>query len=843
MSFDTVKTKIDFVGYAVEADKTAILGAVQTAYDGSAAAKAMIDGWLATAGHKITFTYEAGALSGYTITTAGVTSGTGDMHVDVAAVTNASYITPEGKAVVDTLLTAVVHELGHALTGRRDNYDITTPDYKGDNVTFVNTMYKELGLGEQVSYIAYDSSGTRHKLDYEYTNGAKIDAAVTAASGFGYSPGGNFNSSNAANTRDLLIGDSGANKLESGGGDDFLFGGGGDDTLSGGAGRDTAVYFNSPLDYDIRRNDDGTWSVRNVRGAKDAGSDTLQNMEVVQFDGGKVYDLKNHGLTFQTDFALVIDTTGSMGSSINSVKAQANMLIDAAFGGGTADARIGVVGFKDTTNGEPSSVILSFTDQDAFADRKAAAIAAINSIGVSGGGDTPETAFDGLRVALDGSMGQWRVGAGILRIALFTDAPAKDGVLAGLVSAAATSIGAVITSGSRAATSAGALDTFNLSFSAATAGLAAAARSEPGDPSAGPPPAYVAADDPITPDTTTAQVQIFTIFTGPSGTDTAPLADIAAANGGALLTAPDNDSLVAALLAIISAPSAPVVTGITAATDTGASSSDGITSIAAPEIIGTAMAGSTVTVSSDGTVLGTTTADDSGAWSFIPSSPLAGGAHSITATASDSGGHESASSSAYSLTIEGGASSDILVYNTSTASDVPASGTSYSGPVAGLAHEYINITSDNLNIAAASDNWFIHSGDGDDAIAAHGGTNVLDGGNGSNFLVGAGGADTFFLDQRAATADIWSTIVGFDASDAATLWGIDSENFRFSWVDGEGAEGYTGLTLHASGEGKPMTSLTLAGYSNADLASGRLAVLFGTDTASGSSYMHIHAGS
>jgi len=102
-------------------------------------------------------------------------------------------------------------------------------------------------------------------------------------------------------------------ELPPGDGDDFLFGTSGDDELDGGGGRDTAVYSGAPLDYDIWKNSDGSWSVRNVRGAKNAGSDTLKNIEVVQFDGGKTYELKKAGLKFQTDFALVIDTTGSMG--------------------------------------------------------------------------------------------------------------------------------------------------------------------------------------------------------------------------------------------------------------------------------------------------------------------------------------------------------------------------------------------------------------------------------------------------------------------------------------------------------------------------------------------------
>ncbi len=68
-------------------------------------------------------------------------------------------------------------------------------------------------------------------------------------------------------------------------------------------------------------------------------------------------------------------------------------------------------------------------------------------------------------------------------------------------------------------------------------------------------------------------------------------------------------------------------------------------------------------------------------------------------------------------------------------------------------------------------------------------------------------------------------------------------DFNLSWASGQGASGYTGLTLDATAAGKPTASLTLTGYSSADLGNGRLGVSFGTDAASGSSFMNIHANS
>ena len=174
---------------------------------------------------------------------------------------------------------------------------------------------------------------------------------------------------------------------------------------------------------------------------------------------------------------------------------------------------------------------------------------------------------------------------------------------------------------------------------------------------------------------------------------------------------------------------------------------------------------------------------------------------------------------------------------------VAATGQPYTGPVSGLQDEYINITSDNLNINVSTPNWFIHSGSGTDAIAVSGGVNVLDGGTGSNFLTGGTGTDTFFVDDRAAAADIWSTVAGFHAGDSATIWGVTPQGFGLTFADGKGAAGFTGLTLHAKASGKPTASLTLTGFSQADVTSGRLSVLFGTDSASGSAYMYLHGNS
>ena len=185
----------------------------------------------------------------------------------------------------------------------------------------------------------------------------------------------------------------------------------------------------------------------------------------------------------------------------------------------------------------------------------------------------------------------------------------------------------------------------------------------------------------------------------------------------------------------------------------------------------------------------------------------------------------------------------IAAFDATSGRPVGVVGQAYTGPVADLQSEYINITSDNLNISMGTPNWFIHTGSGDDAIAASSGTNVLDGGTGSNFLTGGSGSDTFFVDNRGASADTWSTIVNFGVGDAVTIWGVTPNDFNFDFEDGQGATGFTGLTLHATAPDKPTALVTFSGFTTADLANGRISESSGTEPVSGSEYTYFHANS
>ncbi|WP_237712974.1 Ig-like domain-containing protein [Serratia sp. M24T3] len=71
-----------------------------------------------------------------------------------------------------------------------------------------------------------------------------------------------------------------------------------------------------------------------------------------------------------------------------------------------------------------------------------------------------------------------------------------------------------------------------------------------------------------------------------------------------------------------------------------------------PVLTGTAEAGSTVTVSDGGIVLGTATAGSDGTWSFTPTDPLTEGSHSFTTTVTDAAGNVSDPSAPFDFTVD-----------------------------------------------------------------------------------------------------------------------------------------------------------------------------------------------
>jgi len=98
------------------------------------------------------------------------------------------------------------------------------------------------------------------------------------------------------------------------------------------------------------------------------------------------------------------------------------------------------------------------------------------------------------------------------------------------------------------------------------------------------------------------------------------------------------------------APTAPTLS-YTPGSDSGRSSSDGVTNVTTPTVTGTAEAGSTVTLYLDGVGVGTTTASGVGAWS-ITTPTVSQGGHTLTVRAVDTAGNTSAASAGLALTVD-----------------------------------------------------------------------------------------------------------------------------------------------------------------------------------------------
>jgi len=731
MTWANVRARTTITGFSA-ADEATILGAMRTAYDGSAIARKMFDDWLATATNTLRVEFVAGKFQAFV--------NTGRIQIDLGQLTNANYIDNNGKAVQDTATAAIVHEFVHAVAGLRDN--TTATDYRGDTVTFSNTIYRQLGIPEQNSYIAYDSTGRILTRDYEYTGGAAIDRS--------YAGNGNHNATPAGVSNDLLIGGPGANTLQGGPGNDFLFGGGGNDRLLGGDGIDTAVFTGNPVHYDLRLNADGSWTSRHVRGTQTEGTDTLINIEKVRFGNGQVFDLSKGGLTYQTDFAFVVDTTGSMWDDIDAVKASATGVINALFASNTIDARIGVVSFKDNTIGEPTTVVLPFTDQNSFAARKTAALNAINSLGASGGGDLPETAFDGLLKALDGTMGEWRAGAGTKRIALFTDAPAKDAFLFPTVLAYALDIGATISArSSMEMGTLGVVDTFHFEFPSPEE-LDLAARYPISDGVDYPP--FTETPEPIRPVGGSAAVQVFTIFIDGFSTLDPDLEKITTDTGGSVLTAANADEVVERLLEIITTANYVLTTSVTEVRE----GDSGVTEVAFTLSRDRADSAARVTLDVSGTA-------EPGDVIEVPGViRLAAGQTSQTFTVQVVGNTTPQEDRSFGLSIA--SVNQPATFSTTPASftilddDLPIDnvilGTSGPDPLVGTARrdiifglggdDEIQGRGGDDDLYGGAGNDMIYGGRGDDLIFGGKGSDLLKGGAGDDVLFGEAGADLLY---------------------------------------------------------------------------------------------------
>lgn len=102
------------------------------------------------------------------------------------------------------------------------------------------------------------------------------------------------------------------------------------------------------------------------------------------------------------------------------------------------------------------------------------------------------------------------------------------------------------------------------------------------------------------------------------------------------------------------APDAPVVTEVTddSGSIKGLIGNNGVTDDATPTLTGTGEAGSYISISDNGILIGMVQVDDNGNWTFTPDTPLSDGVHNLTLTQTDDAGNVSAETSVPTFTID-----------------------------------------------------------------------------------------------------------------------------------------------------------------------------------------------
>jgi Ca2+-binding RTX toxin-like protein len=181
-----------------------------------------------------------------------------------------------------------------------------------------------------------------------------------------------------AATNDRLVGAEGADQLRGGKGGDVLAGGAGNDTLdggdngvnrTGGALVDVAEYAGAASAYTVIKNSDGSFTVEAIGTSATEGTDTLSNIEGLQFSDGFVSlqqqmterDLNKDGITDLieirgTDLAAAGDaiapTSGAAGTAAVAYRLLGGLGDDSLTGGAGADVMEGGAGSDSLVGGE-----------------------------------------------------------------------------------------------------------------------------------------------------------------------------------------------------------------------------------------------------------------------------------------------------------------------------------------------------------------------------------------------------------------------------------------------------------------------------------------------------------
>src|SRR6185312_239894 len=186
--------------------------------------------------------------------------------------------------------------------GANFNYNGGNTVYKWDPNTgqeFVNGVGQATPGANRIFMTVWDGGGNDTYDFSNYTTNLSINlqpggwttasTAQLAYLGNGHYAIGNIANAllyqnNPASLIENAIGGSGNDTITGNTANNKITGGAGNDTVDGLGGTDTAVYSGSSTNYQVTQNAGGSWTVVDLRSGSPDGTDTLRNIEYLQFN-------------------------------------------------------------------------------------------------------------------------------------------------------------------------------------------------------------------------------------------------------------------------------------------------------------------------------------------------------------------------------------------------------------------------------------------------------------------------------------------------------------------------------------------------------------------------------
>ena len=223
MALEDVTAATDITGFT-EGETLRIRSILGALYNNSTTARDMLEDWTGVQGNRLSFTFSKNDAS--------ARLGSGAVLFDFSLSQGRGYLDDTGVAAPATPLVLITPQLARAIEGLDDTWDPAyAGDYRGNAIDFANVIFGEIGIPLRNSA---HGAGTQLDIGKSYSGGQDIDRSIVANT----LTNPVLDTSPADVSRDLLLGDDGANTISSGRGHDWLYGMGGDDILNAGGGDD-----------------------------------------------------------------------------------------------------------------------------------------------------------------------------------------------------------------------------------------------------------------------------------------------------------------------------------------------------------------------------------------------------------------------------------------------------------------------------------------------------------------------------------------------------------------------------------------------------------------------------